>query len=301
MQPRGGDTHVRQPQPDTHALPERPLASVMVPVHDVERYLPQCVDSMLAQDYDSIDVVLLDDGSTDGCAALCDTYAAQDPRVRAVHVTNGGLATARNRCLDLARGDLLLFVDADDWIEPNTVSTLVKTMLQTEADIVSCRRCTEWFDHSAAPATSTETHVLEGPDILRGLLKDGKMAIEAWGKLFRPHLFDHVRYPDGMLYEDIRTTHRICMAADRAACIPDVLFHYRMREGTIARSHDAKNLVEYWHATLRQHNDAISVDDSLHDAMVRRCIYAIMRVWGWWITVPEDGRRQHLSVTRAVR
>ena len=183
---------MRQPQPDTHALPERPLVSVMVPVHDVERYLPQCVDSILAQDYDNLDIVLLGDGSANGCPA-------------------------------------------------------------------------------------------------------------PWGKLFRPHLFDYVRYPDGLLYEDIRTTHRICVAADRAACIPDVPFHHRMREGSIALSHDAKNLVEYWHATLRQHNDAISVDDSLRDAMVRRCIYAIMRVWGWWITVPKDGRRQHLSVTRAVR
>ena len=72
MQPRGDDTHARQPQPDTHALPERPPVSVMVPVHDVERYLPQCVDSILAQDYDSLDVILLDDGSTDGCPALCD-------------------------------------------------------------------------------------------------------------------------------------------------------------------------------------------------------------------------------------
>ena len=72
MQPRGGDTHVQQPQPDTHALPERPLVSVIVPVHDVERYLPQRVDSILAQDYDDLDVVLLDDGSTDGCPALCD-------------------------------------------------------------------------------------------------------------------------------------------------------------------------------------------------------------------------------------
>ena len=72
MQPRGGDTHARQPQPDTHALPGRPLVSVMLPVHDVERYLPQCVDSILAQGYDSLDVVLLDDGSTHGRPALRD-------------------------------------------------------------------------------------------------------------------------------------------------------------------------------------------------------------------------------------
>ena len=136
MQPRGGDTHVQQPQPNTHALPERPLVSVIVPVHDVLPYLGQALDSVLAQTYRDLEVIVVDDGSTDGSGELCDEYARRDGRLTVIHQENRGLSAARNVGIDRATGDWILFLDSDDWMEPNAAGTNTP------------RACSEWVHAS---------------------------------------------------------------------------------------------------------------------------------------------------------
>ena len=110
--------------------------SVIVPVYNVAQYLPQCVDSILSQDYADLEVLLIDDGSTDASGEICDQYAAQDSRVRVIHQKNGGAAAAKNAGLRAASGDYLTFVDSDDYLEPNAYGFLMKTLLETGADAV---------------------------------------------------------------------------------------------------------------------------------------------------------------------
>ena len=105
------------------------LVSVIVPVYNVEAYLGRCVDSILAQTYRNLEVILVDDGTKDNCDRICDDYAAGDPRIRVIHKENGGLSSARNAGIDIARGDFLEFVDSDDWIEPDAVESLLQTAL----------------------------------------------------------------------------------------------------------------------------------------------------------------------------
>ena len=113
------------------------LVSVIVPVYGVEQYLPQCVDSLLAQTYENIEIILVDDGSPDGCGAICDAYAARDPRVTALHKENGGLSDARNFGLRHAHGNLISFVDSDDWVSPVFIEALQCAMGRFETRLAT--------------------------------------------------------------------------------------------------------------------------------------------------------------------
>ena len=112
------------------------LVSIIVPVYNAEKYLKRCVDSILVQDYSNIELILMDDGSTDASGTICDDYAKQDGRVRVVHKENTGVSDTRNRALDLAEGVYVQFLDSDDWIEPETLEKTLEAGLREEADLV---------------------------------------------------------------------------------------------------------------------------------------------------------------------
>ena len=114
-----------------------PLVSVVIPVYNTAEYLPLCMDTVLHQTWQKLEILQVDDGSEPACAALCDTYAAQDPRVQVIHKPNGGAASARNRALDVMRGDYVTFVDSDDYISPEMVEAFLRLAAENEADIVT--------------------------------------------------------------------------------------------------------------------------------------------------------------------
>ena len=127
---------------------ELPLLSIIVPVYKVEKYLSACLDSILVQTYTNFELIVIDDGSPDGCADICESYAARDQRVRVIHQQNAGLAAARNRGLDEAKGELIGFVDSDDTISPDMYSVLYEAMSAGKADICVCNyRCVDEMGH----------------------------------------------------------------------------------------------------------------------------------------------------------
>ena len=207
-----------------------PLVSVVVPVYDVEAYLPEAVDSILAQSHRELDVVLVDDGSTDGSGAIADEYAARDPRVRAVHTANRGLGAARNEGIRHVRGELLAFADSDDVVPPEAYAAMVRHQQRTGSDFVT-GSAARWEDgrltelpwmrrlHRTPEAVPLEDH----PEILGDVF--------AWNKLFRRDFWEGagLAWPEGIRYEDQPTTTRAYAAARRFGVIPDVVYHWRIR------------------------------------------------------------------------
>ena len=116
------------------------LISVIVPVYNVEPYLPRCIDSILAQTYSNLEVILVDDGAKDASGAICDDYAGKESRIKVIHKENGGLSSARNAGIDIARGEYLAFVDSDDWIEPDAYEYMLEQMLQSGAKLACAGR-----------------------------------------------------------------------------------------------------------------------------------------------------------------
>ena len=226
--------------------------SVVVPVYNVADYLPKCMDSLLCQQCDSWELILVDDGATDGkCPALCDEYAAKYPDlVRVIHQANGGLGAARNTGLEAARGDYVLFVDSDDTVAPDTLSRLSEEIEKTHADMYtfSFRYVTE--EGEERPAEPRPSAGKTGPLTLSEapeLLLDPPMS---WARLCRRSLYlDHdVRFPGRVWYEDLCTTPSLLLRAKSIVQLDDPFYGYLLREGSIMRSSNLKRNLEILNA-----------------------------------------------------
>ena len=188
------------------------LISVIIPVYRVEAYLRRCVDSVLAQTYTQTEVILVDDGSPDGCPAICDAYAREDGRVRVIHQENAGLSGARNAGIEAAKGAWLSFVDSDDYLAPEFLERLYRACVDTGSEMSVCR----W-------------------EYVRG-------ERPAWNKLYRRELFQEIRYPLGRIHEDEATTYRIYDRVKRAAYVDSSLYGYFVTPASITRGFNPKRM-----------------------------------------------------------
>lgn len=207
-----------------------PRVSVVVPVYDVEAYLPEALDSVLAQTHPAIEVVVVDDGSTDGSGAIADEYAARDPRVRVVHIGNRGLGAARNEGLRHATGELLAFADSDDVVPPDAYTVLHRQLRRTGADFVT-GSVARWDGTTLAELPwMRRLHKHRAAEVVEGhpeLLGD----VFAWNKLFRRRFWDDagLSWPEGIRYEDQPTTTAAYVRARLFGVVPDVVYHWRIR------------------------------------------------------------------------
>ena len=225
--------------------------SVIVPVYNVEAYLPGCLESILANDTADCELILVDDGATDSSGAICDEYAAKYPElVRVIHQANGGLGAARNTGIEAARGDYLLFVDSDDTVAPDTLSRLSEEIDKTHADmyVFSFRYVSETGEERPAEPRSTRVDgtpltLADAPE----LLLDPPMA---WIRLCRAALFREtgLRFPGRVWYEDLCTTPSLLLAAGSIVQLPDPLYGYLLRSGSIMRSSNLKRNLEILNA-----------------------------------------------------
>ena len=229
-----------------------PLITVMIPVYNVSRYLPQCLESLICQTYRNLDILVIDDGSTDDSGSICDAFAEKDGRVRVLHTENRGLGSTRNLAVQNAEGSLYMFLDSDDWIEPHAVETMQRAMTQTGADIVVVRDCKEYVGETVHPRAMEEgVRVFRGEEILPAYMEI-PLCDQVWNKLYRASCFDNIRFPDGRSYEDAATTWRILKTmaetAGTVAFLPDELIHFRMRKSSITHTNCMCNIVDRWWA-----------------------------------------------------
>ncbi len=210
---------------------DRPAVSVIVPVYNTAPYLRRCVDSLIRQTLRSIEILLIDDGSTDGSGDICDEYAAGDGRIRAVHQKNGGLSRARNAGLDLARADYLMFADSDDWVEPDFCRIPFGIAAETGAELVMFRHRHIRSGCEIGKPLQIPDGVVSQAEAVRQIL--GGCGMVAWNKLYHRRLFLETRYPEDRIYEDTLTTPLLVRRARRIVCAPAVLYNHEDRAGSI--------------------------------------------------------------------
>lgn len=213
----------------------KPLISVIVPVYKVEAYLGRCVDSLLAQTYGNLDIILVDDGSPDGSGAICDAYAARDPRVRVIHKENGGLSSARNAGIDVARGEYLGFVDSDDWVDEHTYEWLLEMALEENVKLVCAGRYdfSSWTGEKAVGLCPVRREVISGEELVRRIFLWDNVDSAAWDKLYHHSLFRQIRYPLGVVSEDLPVTYRVALEAARVGMLDRPVYYYFHRDGSI--------------------------------------------------------------------
>lgn len=210
------------------------LISIIIPVYNVEQYLHECLESVLAQTYSNLEIIVVDDGSTDSSSRICDEFAVKDSRIRVVHQRNKGLSDARNAGIALAKGSYICFLDSDDAIHPEFVAALYTACTQTGSDIAVCRFAS---DKSEWKRTTSDIKIFDNHEISLALCSDatGTLGV-VWNKLYARHLFDSITFPAGRIHEDEATTYLFFWESQRIALVSDVLHFYRLRENSLAHS-----------------------------------------------------------------
>lgn len=215
-----------------------PLISVIVPVYNVEKYLPRCVDSILGQTYANLEIILVDDGSPDNCGKICDDYAKKDSRMKVIHKKNGGLSDARNVAIDVAKGEYITFVDSDDYVDANYVSYLYQLISENNCQVSVIQPCS--FHENTMPVakqSAEQVKMLSSIEAIKTMFYQRGIDTSAWGKLYHNSLFKTgIRYPKGLLFEDNPVTFRLLYQSNQVAVSNRQLYYYMIRPDSIEGS-----------------------------------------------------------------
>lgn len=266
--------------------------SVIVPVYKVESYIKKCIESIISQTYEELEIILVDDGSPDACGAICDEYAQRDTRIRVIHQSNKGLAGARNTGLRVASGDYIGWVDADDWIEPDMYEYLVEGIRSYDADIAVCGH----MEHGRSGVTHCgweEVNVLDTEGALECLLKNCTLQNYVWDKLWRRELFEEIKFPEGRTFEDIAVLHQLFIKAQRVVCLPEEKYNYRLRAGSIVSDRTLGNRINHYIAAKSRY-DELSVNwPQFEELMGAQCAASAIGIWCCYLSNSKVERKKY--------
>lgn len=211
----------------------QPLLSVIVPIFKVEEYLDRCVESIVNQTYKNLEIILVDDGSPDNCPQMCDEWAEKDNRIKVVHKENGGLSDARNAGLKITTGEIVSFIDSDDWIEFDMFERMLNRMIEDDSDIVSCG--VKWVeeDGSVIRDVTSNDGVLDTQSAMKELLNDGKLKQHVWNKIYKYDLIKDIPFEKGKYHEDVFWSYQIVGRAGKVSVIKESFYNYVQRSNSI--------------------------------------------------------------------
>lgn len=212
------------------------LISVIVPIFNVEKYLNRCIESLLNQTYKNIELILVDDGSTDRCGEICDMYAIKDSRVKVIHKKNGGLSDARNVGLNIARGYYISFVDSDDWVHSDYLKLMYEYLVNNNADICECDILITSNFVTEITDTIITTDLYDTKSALRELIKDTVFHQHVWNKLYKKESINGIKFPIGKINEDEFWTYKVFGNCNRIVKLNKVLYYYFQRNTSIMGS-----------------------------------------------------------------
>lgn len=213
---------------------EYPLISVIVPVYKVEPYLDKCVSSIVNQTYKNLEIILVDDGSPDNCPVMCDAWAEKDNRIRVIHKTNGGLSDARNAGMSAATGELIAFVDSDDWIVPDMYEKLYHRLTEDNSDIAACGVQMVWENGASSRMLTREgSRILSHEEAMRAIIEESWLKQPVWYKLYKTELVRDILFPKGKYHEDVFWSYQAVGRAKKVSVSDHIGYYYLQRGGSI--------------------------------------------------------------------
>ncbi len=253
------------------------MISIIIPVYKVEQWLPKCVDSLLTQTYEDLEIILVDDGSPDGCGRICDDYATRDSRVRVIHKENAGVAMARNDGLDIAKGEYISFVDSDDWMGENAYELLINAMQKYNADCVvgSCVNMIDDGENLTPDKKKTsKERCMSSREVMKHVLLD-RSAV--WNRLFKREIFDEIRFPIGRVNDDEFVALRAYEKCDKIVFLADDTYYYRIRANSITTAKFSVRNMDMYYNSLDNLEFIKSTAPELEEAamakVVKTCLY----------------------------
>lgn len=253
----------------------KPLISVIIPIYKAEKYIEKCVRCLMGQTYKNLEIILVEDGSPDSSGTICDALALEDKRIRVIHKTNGGAATARNAGLDIMSGEYVTFVDADDYMEENYIETLYKLLVEHDAQVSICsfKTVDENGKAIAIDSLHDETdkieikqntdlknvEILNGNDIILQDLQGHWEHVAPWGKLFKADLYQKIRYPHWFAHEDEPVFIQVFDKVDTVAITEQKLYYYVQHAGSLMNSayseKDRSTYLQMWKERIVYYSD----------------------------------------------
>lgn len=257
------------------------MISVIMPVYNVAKYLPQCIESVLNQDYENLEVILIDDGSMDESGAICDRYAAQDSRVRVIHQKNGGAAAAKNAGLRIATGEYLSFVDSDDYLEPNVYGYMVDVLRSHDADAAQFAFRDVYRNRTEDQIVNSGRSVVDGKDYLARFTKDWSCAL-LWNKLYKRSLYDGVFFEEGHKIDDEYFTYQGFLKSCKVVCDDRIIYNYRKRTSSVMNSPAAaeQRLLDCLDSVVKRREKVLSFYPELRSAFDENYLDALWYLSG---------------------
>lgn len=265
-----------------------PLISVIVPVFNVEKYLRKCFDSIKNQSYTNIEVILVDDGSTDNSSYLCDELCKEDNRVKVIHQENSGLSEARNVGIRAAKGQYITCIDSDDYVSLDLINYLYRLLVKYECKMSLCTHTIVYNNGSHLKVIGSGSEgVLTAHDCIKSMLYHGQVDTSAWGKLYERDLFDDISYPEGMRYEDIGTTYKLFIKSEKIACGFCSKYYYLVRSTSQTNSPFSEKKLDLLQMTDKMASDVNKLFPDLEKATLRRQVYARFSTLNQMLNVQE--------------
>lgn len=232
------------------------IVSIIVPVYNVEKYLKKCLDSIIKQTYENLEIILVDDGSTDSSGIICDEYALKDDRIKVIHKKNGGLSDARNVGIDNANGSYLCCIDSDDYVDEEMIQRLYNSVIANGADMSICNFLE--VDDNGIVLPKEQSGIM-GDGVLYknefyspSNIKYFTVFTVAWNKLYKREIFDDIRYPYGKIHEDEFVVHKIFDKCNVISCVEKPMYYYLQRSNSIAHSKFSVRKLDLAEALLDQ-------------------------------------------------
>lgn len=285
------------------------LISVIIPVYQVVNYLEKCIDSVLKQSYNNLEIILVDDGSTDGGERICDRYAEEDTRVKVIHQSNKGLSVARNTGIENATGDYLFFVDSDDILPIQAVQVLYDAIIKFQADI-ALGSYIQFSDKIPMDKSisilrqdnrnKTEKLYIEHEQ-MKAFFGDPDYPEMAWGKLYRREVFENIRYPVGKLYEDEYTTYKLLDCSKKSIFIPEIVYGYRDNPNGIMRQKYNSKTIQAFEAVNEQVNFTKEKYPDCVDLARCKLVFTASRCGLWMIQTGVINKGEVKRYQEAVR
>lgn len=278
------------------------LISLIVPVYNMQGLLERCMDGVLGQTWRHLEIILVDDGSTDGSGEMCDRYAQNDSRVRVIHRQNGGLSAAKNTGLAAAQGEYIAFVDADDAVEADYVEVLFGLCSRYQVPLSACNhRIVYPRLRSVRFAESDGELVMEVREALENICYQKKPDVSSWAKLYEKRLFDGLSFPEGKIYEDTAVFAQLMLRAGKIAFTGRPLYHYILRSDSLSHGKYTPSRLDYIEAVDGFCNTACGRFPDLEHAALCRRVFAALSVRRYLVKCEKEHRAERARLERFVR
>ena len=251
-----------------------PLISIILPIYNIENYLPKCMESLFAQTYRNLEFIMVDDGSSSKCAKLVDDYLKIDDRVVVYHKENGGLSDARNYGIAHAKGEFMTCVDPDDFVDCDYVEYLYEILKKYKTKMSIAQHRVRYDNGKVKENGTSGDELIETEKCIKRMLYHDVIDTSAWGKLYHRSLFENVKYPKGKLFEDIGTTYLLMMQCEKIAVGYESKYNYVFHNNSIVNGTFNLKKLDLLEMTDKMAEDVKENFPMLANATLRRQVYA---------------------------